>query len=818
MSIQYDPSKKKWSVVKEKTDYKADRPTTIRTPTGWAPGYEYCSKYPGGQGAPAACSSPQATAYKETTLEELEKNLALYKKLDPATTGGTRQGIDNLISETQTKINTIKLAAELNKKDIETNLENEKKNIAYDKVLSIANTTQEGDYLKQKNQIKALTSNLDKDTADTIQDYYKTFYRTEKLNRWDPGLGKKPPYGEFDAEYYKTLNPALAEKWKEAVANDDIDITERYGERNFYWKDYTDVGAARGLRANRAEATQKANQYLETAPTDAELQQVRDKQLGMVDTDAQTELEEKFGTQIGEKAKEDLLKFGALRQNVLKDTIAEMKKAKLKEQELSLYKGLPGYGEIFDINKVLSDSILGDTGVGGVLSYMGKDPQESLTKQLQGVTGVNNNVVYNWQQWFDNALKDKYGKEVELGYTTTDGAEEKLKVDGEFAKSFIDTYLSPRFNTSKSMDEFVEYIDVKDEEQNPFQTQDAISAAKMTAEARAKAYLDGLKNESNRSFNTEFYFNPGNNNATDEANRLQAQEVAADWEAAKNGDPEWQKQAYRYGVDLNDKAAFARLHYQVKGQFKSFDPAEDFLTPKKVSDYIQNDILPAVSQEMLKQKTIFGQFITPQEFADSMLEGIDPSNKPTWDSVLKEYGLEGFNGSVEDLKTYIKDSIQSGTAKDIREQIAFLNKKKEKPTQELLGITYIERPSDLTATSITGETELYKTFQKAGFQGSEDEFYTRFFPDLDRTEQIALTKAGAGGKFEFQGMDLSDPISSLGSIESFFGSDDTKKATTKEEDESTSSYFRLGDEEDAEEAKSGQGFLDEFTSMFKGFG
>jgi hypothetical protein len=40
----------------------------------------------------------------------------------------------------------------------------------------------------------------------------------------------KPPYGDFDSSYYKTQNPTAAQQWAAAVANDDIDLTQRYGE------------------------------------------------------------------------------------------------------------------------------------------------------------------------------------------------------------------------------------------------------------------------------------------------------------------------------------------------------------------------------------------------------------------------------------------------------------------------------------------------------------------------------------------------------------------------------------------------------------
>ena len=62
-----------------------------------------------------------------------------------------------------------------------------------------------------------------------------------------------------------------------------------------------------------------------------------------------------------------------------------MKKAKEKEQMLDLYKGLGGFSEIMDINKQLSNSILGDSGVGGILSQMRSttETEEDLEKKTR---------------------------------------------------------------------------------------------------------------------------------------------------------------------------------------------------------------------------------------------------------------------------------------------------------------------------------------------------------------------------------------------------------------------------------------------------
>jgi len=726
--------------------------------------------------------------------------------------------------------------------------------------------------------------NID-DTAKTdLENQFKIFYRIEKLQQWDSALGAKPLYGDFDPKYYKQTYPQVADEWKAAVANDDIDVTERYGENGYYLQHYTSQGKPAGFRGNAPEATNAAKQYVETKPTDRDLQAVRDLQLG-IDAATQTdrllkipeiadawekakrddpywrqlakdnylnidkpdefvtlfrisdrpqdkqvslnynintgygitELEDALNQAVGEKATVDVKRFGALAQDVLKQTIREMKKAKSKEEMLGLLSGFGAFGEITNINKELSNAILGDTGVGGILSFTSAGKaEESLEKSLQNITGVRNNATYNWQQWFDNELKNRYQQDLELGYTTKE-ANEQIKIQGDFARKFIDDYLVPRFNTARSMDEFVEYIDIRQEEQNPFQTQDMVNAVNLVADLRAKQYLDQIKKVGDRYFDSEFYFNPVGNKARKEDYTTQASTVASDWEAAKNGDPYWAQQAYRFGININDKDAFARIHFQVKGQGRGFDAAKDILTAGGVQDEIYNNILPALKEEALKQGSIFGQFVTPEEFADEMLRGLDPNDKTTWQEVLQRYGLTDFKGTVEELKQYVIETLRTGSAQEIREEIKYLNERRQRPTQQVLGLTYIERPEDYKDQMATPQTELYKVFQGSGYQGTEDEFYEKFFPDLDRSEQTLLTKAGSDKALKTYGLDLSDPFASLGTIESFMDEEKDSKDTTGDK---PSSFFRLGLGEDEEETKyktkTGTQILGEFTSMFKG--
>lgn len=886
MGIKYDPSSKKWDVIKLKTDYDANRPIQDSVPNRF--------------GAVIGINEEPV----ETGYWDEGSGSKLYK-----------WGSYNYIAEDSVPFNELKEAQEaakrqnqynneLNNQAAKLNADNEKINQTYDKTIRLASTTQGGDYKTVRDQIRAL--DVSQNLKNILEDNFKTFYRTEKLQPWT-GVKSNPLYGEFDAQYYKKENPDVAQQWANAVADDDIDITEMYGnEEGFYAQHYTSQGKAAGRRGNAIQPTTEASAYKESTPeqlkrpwmqpgyqlTDADKQAMRALQIGFGDEtqekrllnipyikeeyekakngdeywkelakanyldpkkedefvalfrlskrpeDAQvqfinnanvnygiTELEDAINQAVGEKATVDVKRFGALAQNVLKDTIAEITKAKAKEQTLSMLQGFGGFSEITNINKTLADSIIGDSGIGGILAFTsGNKAEESLLKNLQGMTGVQNNVTYNWQQWFDQTLKQKYSQAQELGYTEGE-AQEIVNIDSDFAKRFIEKYLQPRFDESRSMNEFVEYLDVRQEEQNPFQTMDIYNAAKVTAETKAREYLDAIAKTPDRYFDAEFYFNPKGNDNLADVYANQAKTVSEDWEAAKKGDEYWAKQAYRFGVDVNNKEQFAKMHYEAKGRFQPtpFDPAEDIFNAYKISDriYGKGGILDAMKTKLGDNPNVFVNFIKPQEFADELLKGVDPTDNKTWEGILKAYGIEDFKGSLDELKDYIAESLRTGTASEIRSQIKYLNEQREKPTQENLGLTYIERPEDYKDTLAKSETDLYKTFQQAGYQGTEDEFYTQFFPDVDRSEQILLTKTKSGEGLELN-FDLSDPFTSLGTIGNLFGEDEeettsTSKTTSKTTDDE--SYFRLGleDDEGYQKSKSGEDILGEFTSMFKGF-
>ncbi len=777
-------------------------------------------------------------------------------------------------------------------------------------------------------------------------------YESKILNSsaWNPNTeGLQPPVGSFDASYYAGTNSGkqAAQNWNSAkgsvcmagICFDNYDITAPYGNNlnTYYHKHYTTVGAPVNKERGNAvspEATEQwraqtgAGGFVEKL-TDSEKQAYRDRVLGITGLpgqeklvlaapqydeegnllnkeDVDTLLERKFSEVLTSRDLQKEKQLGALAQDVLKTSIDQLKTAKLKESNLALMKNLPGYDEILNINTTLSNSILGDTGIGGLLSLTGDKGKvkSDLEKSIEKVTGVSSNsTLYNWQKWFEDTLVkryqdyeydiqeysdtelkdyqaqakaeiDYYNQEIKEGNTSVskplflDVAERygengkaldinniddfkkvmfnvNLESQKEFVGSFINKYLKPRFDQSKSMDEFISYLNVKEDEQNIFQSQTIVNKLKQIANLRAKGFID-LVNQSEKAlqnFDSKFYFDPLANNTKEISTAKQAQyqlqkdTVAADFQNAKNkvngsDGINWAVEAYRYGLE-NDYAtnpeSFAKLHYQVKGRFSQtdangnvyqFDPAEDILPYEELEKKIKN-----FGAEMALRKELYGdagfmQFVTPEEYADSLLKSVDPTqNKEEWQKILNQLGLD-YTADIQQVKDYLVESFRTEEAKAIRENIKYLNEAQEDLTQERLGVSYIERPEDVKESS-SGQTVLYNIFKNAGYGGTEDDFYSDFMPDVDRSDQELIAKSMTEKGLTFEGLDTGDPLTAFTNLSGLFGDEGT--VFEKDETEETKvepSYFNIfgGDEEELpQKSKAAQSFLGEFTSMFSGF-
>jgi hypothetical protein len=637
------------------------------------------------------------------------------------------------------------------------------------------------------------------DLQNQNKQQFRQFYLNEKVSQWDSAaFGAQPRNGTFDADYYiKKSDPSIKQKWREAEANDDLDITQRYGSiQNFAHWSYGSTGRAQGLAANRenaraggdiaAQDLTAVEDYSEVM-TDAQMSSVRTDMLGFEPGDKGEEdmvdAESFLGSVLeSDTLREDIAgqaKFYALQKDVINKVNAAREKMTREEQENNLYMQFPQFADYKNANKNIANELLsGLGGMGGMMGLGGiKGSIEGLADRLTGM-GENKNK-YDWQKFFDEELADKYG---DMETISSDEYGE-LKLDQDFRDKFINDYLKPRFDGSKSMAEFLSYMDIKQNEENVYQTQTTLNAIRTVVARETKAFVDQLKerNESPREFDTEFYFNPQGDKSIYEEQKTQ---VSEDWEIAKNSpetlvdgtDKTWRQWAYYHGMDVNKAEDFAKLHYQVKGRIEGFDGAKDLLTQNDVRTFIQDSIIPAIAEVKTKAgENAFLPFETPDDFIDTALSGLNPLDSDEWKNTLKELGYKDEDidklSDLDDVKETIKETLGSLEGADIRERIKELNKRRQDIDQTTLGGDYIVRESDKEKIEDDSNDFLYQQYVAGGYEGTRDEFYKDFFPD----DPGAAGEMAELGKFMSEGfgdLDFSDPFSALGTVGGLMKDDD----------------------------------------------
>ena len=744
--------------------------------------------------------------------------------------------------------------------------------------------------------------------------------------------------GDVDTKFYKTQTyiPSVKEavaKWETAKEEKDLDVLLLYNndENDFYRAHYAENSPKdKSIRAYKAGRIKNVNTE-ELLDIDKKLitnitaltPEERDAPGRTKDaTDATFEA---YLTKIlGADEIENTKKYGALAQNVLKDTIAELEKVKAQEAQWDMYRNLGGFAEILDLGSTLADSIRADVGVGGFLPK-GNDVTKDLETQLGNITGIQSHVTYNWQKWFDETLTKKYGidytefaateetldivnaalktepskifnetdkkftkefiaqagfksneelvqflgkqgetgttlltvlqagtltnenlenlekqkteldatiKELEnkknrdLKLTFKDGEKipEEVAVEASFARQFIDEYLKPRFDYSKSMDEFRDYMNVDKEYKNPFQTTDRLTQIKDYAYTQAKQIESKLKDETynelyiDSNFDAAFYMNPVDEYANENKQNIykkQTETINATWESVQkdpdqyidlsnSGSGTWAEYAYYYGADLKNQRDFAALHYDLIGKRKNFDAAKD------PASKLQEQLDKPIYDKAQSIGTVFGEFITADGFADQLLKNLNPlDNNEGWKKVLAKFNLDS-DTSTDEVRDAIKAGITTGSAQVIRDNIKELQELGKTPTQKNLGASYIERPEEDTTS--TEKSELYNKFKAAGYKGTEQEFYSDYMPDTS-PEDIRFLSSVTKGKIpeiDTSFLKSSDPFSMLDKISELESPIPRSTKKTKSD-----SYFKIGLDDEEEDLPSADSFLGDYASLFK---
>ena len=840
---------------------------------------------------------------------------------------------------------TVSKSKQIEQADDILNTANTKKNEAYQNVVNIANNTVGKDYKTQREFIKQL--DVDEDTKTKLENSFDIFYSNEKLplkDRWDPNKALNAPVplseryknnientGDVNTEFYKTQDiPSVKEavaKWETAEKEKDLDVLLLYNnnENDFYRAHYAENSPKD--KSIRAYKTEKIKDVDTEKLLDIDKKLITDiTALTPEEKDARGTTFEAYLTKIlGADEIEDTKKYGALAQNVLKDTIAELEKVKAQEAQWDMYRNLGGFAEILDLGSTLADSIRADVGVGGFLPK-GNDVTKNLETQLGNITGIQSHVTYNWQKWFDETLTKKYGidytefaateetldivnaalknalktepskifnetdkkftkefiaqtgfksneelvqflgKQGETGTTLLTGLQagtltkenleeqktkldatiteleskknrdlkltfkdgekipEEVAVEASFARQFIDEYLKPRFDYSKSMDEFRDYMNVDKEYKNPFQTTDRLTQIKDYAYEQAKQIATNLKDETynelyiNSTFDENFYMNPVDKYANENKQNIykeQTETINATWESVKNnpdqlidptnpGSGTWAEYAYYYGSDLTKQRDFAALHYDLIGKRKNFDAAKD------PASKLQEKLDQPIYEKAQSIGTVFGEFITADGFADQLLKNLNPlDNNEGWKKVLAKFNLDS-DTSTDEVRDAIKAGITTGSAQVIRDNIKELQELGKTPTQKNLGASYIERPEEDTTS--TEKSELYNKFKAAGYKGTEQEFYSDYMPDTS-PEDIRFLSSVTKGKIpevDTSFLKSSDPFSMLDKISEL--ESPIPKSTKKTKSDS---YFKIGLDDEEEDLPSADSFLGDYASLFK---
>jgi len=176
--------------------------------------------------------------------------------------------------------------ADLNKSNQELNQKNQNLNNAYGTVINVANGTRGNDYLAQLAVIEKI-GDIDQDSLNSLKNNYRLFYKTEKISPWSIDQAKPPPYEKFDADWYLKEYSDVQRAWDTAVDQKNLDITERFSNSPTTWAayHYTNFGSkpSEKRRGNRAETDVITQSYLEKKLTDKQLQDLRDKTLGISD-------------------------------------------------------------------------------------------------------------------------------------------------------------------------------------------------------------------------------------------------------------------------------------------------------------------------------------------------------------------------------------------------------------------------------------------------------------------------------------------------------------------------------------------------------
>lgn len=368
--------------------------------------------------------------------------------------------------------------------------------------------------------------------------------------------------------------------------------------------------------------------------------------------------------------------------------------------------------------------------------------------------GFQSNINFNWQNWFETELRNRYNPDSNKNVL---GRIQGLsQEDAELGRKFIQDFLQRRFDSSKSLSEFVNYVDprsfnpvLEEKFDSSLQKLSDQSYFELTGSIEDKSSILGnfwtnmqLLWQKGRSFDSDYYLNQSlgkikgedlsvsqlhNNIAAMHDIALKNNSIYLDPNEVKelnlvgvnlNSKQEIEKQidlyqnwfykAYENGVNLSNATEFAKLHYDnyiknaddpslgLQAGRRLFINNPNLFTEseaKQINDQVS--FLTKKAEDYLTDIQ-FGKFKTPEEYLMDMLKKsgiIDTGNASL-------FGDAGLSDVVKQYIEQFSGAISSYAGEMIRNQIQTIIDTGKMPNQKELGIEYIQRTKDQALSTI----------------------------------------------------------------------------------------------------------------------
>lgn len=455
-----------------------------------------------------------------------------------------------------------------------------------------------------------------------------------------------------------------------------------------------------------------------------------DNAKGIIDTAVKQSLEESVNN-LNEANADKELKIAALRGDAFREAQAALSRQKRLE---SLTKD--------DTFESMND----------MFQSMGRDL--GLKDGFLKSPSLRSNINFNWQNWFESELKARYdpnNPRNQLGNVIG-----RTEADARLGTQFIQDFLQRRFDGSKSLSEFAEYVDASDI--NPVLEKQSDTAFQDLAAKDYELLIGNINNPSTllgnfwtnlqtiwakgRDFDSSFYLNQSlgeingssmtvnqlhsnikaihniavekgtTNLSTNDIKALDLVNVDKTSTTALNQQIElyraWFNKAYAAGADLLNEQEFAKLHFDAYTK-NIADPALGLAADVKLTmndtDIFGGDVAKRIADQIsyltnqadeYLNQIQFGTFKTPEEHLMEMIQksGIGDSANG---------GLFADAGLSDVVKQYIEQFsgvISTLAGESIRKQIRMVIDTGKTPDQKELGIEYIQRTKDQALSTI----------------------------------------------------------------------------------------------------------------------